>query len=533
MDPNPNSQQLLGEKSLIDRAQLLSLIIQSLHSLGYSRSASALESESGIRLDSPEYSLLLSHALSGRWLECVSVVDSISELDEEARSAAAFRIWKQQFLELLGSKEYLAGSSAVLAAARHVLCSGISELGLDSKRVHGLARALVSGEGAVGSEERMKGRIGLLLDLVGLLPDWFRIPCGRLEHLVETAVSRQVTSCLYHNSPEEVSLYEDHECGQDQIPCNCSQTLCCHKNEIWFVQFSNNGEYLASSSSDCTAIIWTVKEDDVVSLKHILEGHARPVSFVAWSPDDTMLLTCGNREVLKLWDVESGMCKLTLSSPVNRVISSCAWFPNSEKIVCGSCEPCNCIYTCDLEGNELEVWEGERMPKVSDLSVTPDGHCLISICSNKEIWIRDFRNGKERVISEEHAVTSLSLSRDGKYLIVNLNSQEIHLWRIHESLKEPDRFRGHKQGKYVIRSCFGGSDCLFIASGSEDSQIFIWQRHHQEPIQVLSGHSMTVNCVSWNPTKPHMLASASDDCTIRIWLASKNPTKVLSQELHN
>ncbi|KAJ6812282.1 WD repeat-containing protein 26 isoform X1 [Iris pallida] len=157
-----------------------------------------------------------------------------------------------------------------------------------------------------------------------------------------------------------------------------------------------------------------VKEDDVVSLKHILEGHARPVSFVAWSPDDTMLLTCGNREVLKLWDVASGMCKIRLSSPVNRIISSCAWFSNSEKIVCGNCEPCNCIYTCDLEGNELEVWEGERMPKVSDLAITPDGHLLISICSNKEIWIRVFRNGKEKVISEEHAVTSLSLSRDGK-----------------------------------------------------------------------------------------------------------------------
>lgn len=36
------------------------------------------------------------------------------------------------------------------------------------------------------------------------------------------------------------------------------QILTDHKNEVWFVQFSNNGEYLASSSSDCTAIIWKV-----------------------------------------------------------------------------------------------------------------------------------------------------------------------------------------------------------------------------------------------------------------------------------
>lgn len=77
----------------------------------------------------------------------------------------------------------------------------------------------------------------------------------------------------------------------------------------------------------------------------------------------------------------------------------------------------------------------------------------------------------ERVIEEEKPITSLSVSKNGRYLLVNLVSQEIHLWDISATKELPKKYRGHKQGRYVIRSCFGGTDYAFIVSGSEDSQV--------------------------------------------------------------
>ncbi|UYV61098.1 WDR26 [Cordylochernes scorpioides] len=62
----------------------------------------------------------------------------------------------------------------------------------------------------------------------------------------------------------------------------------------------------------------------------------------------------------------------------------------------------------------------------------------------------------------------------------------------------------------------GGPNDIFIASGSEDSRVYIWNITKETPIAVLEGHHKTVNCVSWNPKYP-LLASASDDCTVRIW----------------
>jgi len=39
------------------------------------------------------------------------------------------------------------------------------------------------------------------------------------------------------------------------------QILESHTDEVWFLQFSHNGKYLASSSKDQTAIIWEVNSD--------------------------------------------------------------------------------------------------------------------------------------------------------------------------------------------------------------------------------------------------------------------------------
>lgn len=50
-------------------------------------------------------------------------------------------------------------------------------------------------------------------------------------------------------------------------------------------------------------------EDDLMHntsavVHSILSGHNKPISFVAWSPDDSMLLTAANDHLVRLWDVQ-------------------------------------------------------------------------------------------------------------------------------------------------------------------------------------------------------------------------------------
>ncbi|GAV63103.1 WD40 domain-containing protein [Cephalotus follicularis] len=513
-----SSPALLGPKGLIKRIEFVRVIIQCLYSLGFRKSASCLELESGVSEKSVELELLESRAMNGDWDGCVDTINVIlSEFRDETRGSVLFLVFKQCLLE------YLNGGDDSLALA--MLRKQVPVLRASRDKVHSLAYSILNSKEMelpkIDDDVILELRRKLLTQLEKLLPPPIVLPERRLEHLVETAVTAQIDSCLYHNSRDEVSLYEDHCCGRYQIPTETIQILTEHKNEVWYVQFSTTGEYLASSSCDCTAIIWQVLEDGKLTLKHTLRSHQNPVSFVAWSPDDTMLLTCGNAEVMKLWDVETGTCKHTFGDH-GFIVSSCAWFPDSKRLVCGSSDPEKGIYMWDCDGNEIKAWRGRRMPKVLDLAVTPDGEILITVFSEKEILILNVMTNAERVISEEHPITSLSVSVDSKCFIVNLNSQEIHLWDVAGKWEKPLKYMGHKQHKYVIRSCFGGLNSKFIASGSENAQVYIWNRQNSMPIEVLSGHSTTVNCVSWNPKRPQMLASASDDNTIRIWGSSRS-----------
>lgn len=505
---------VLGAEGLIRKIEFVRIIIQCLYSLGYSKSAYCLEIESGIRCRSPEFELLESQVLNGSWDDCISTLNSLEDLTDGTRASALFLVYKQYIMEFLKQ-----GNDS---SALGILRKEISTSGLDRGKVQKLASSILSLKEiklCSVNDRAHEPRKNLLMELENLLPPPYMLPERRLENLVEAAITSQIDRCMCHNSSDAVSLFEDHCCNGDQLPTETIQILTDHKNEVWFVQFSHDGEYLASSSSDCMAIIWKVLEDGKVTLKHILQSHKNPVSFVAWSPDDTKLLTCGNAEVVKLWDVETGTCKRTFGDH-DFIVSSCAWFPDSKRLVCGSShsEKGICLWDCD--GTEMKAWRGTRMPKILDLVVTPDGVNLISVFSDRDIRILNLVTNAERVISEEHPITSLSISGDSKFFIVNLNSQEIHMWDVAGKFVKPSRYIGHKQHKYVIRSCFGGLNSRFIASGSEDAQVYLWNRRSPQPIEILSGHKTTVNSVSWNPRRPQMLASASDDQTIRVWAPS-------------
>jgi WD40 repeat protein len=189
---------------------------------------------------------------------------------------------------------------------------------------------------------------------------------------------------------------------------------------------------------------------------------------VAWSPDDCQLLTCGMEEAIRRWDVESGKCIHVYEKP-SLGPTSCGWFPDGKQILCGLSDQSLCLW--DLDGKQADCWKGQRISKTSDFSVAKDGKLIITINSDCTILLLNRDSKQERLVEEDCTITSFSLSEDGDFLLVNLITEKIHLWNIRSDPILVKQYTGHKRSRFVIRSCFGGFEQSFIASGSEDSKV--------------------------------------------------------------
>ncbi|OAX84902.1 hypothetical protein ACJ72_00724 [Emergomyces africanus] len=110
-----------------------------------------------------------------------------------------------------------------------------------------------------------------------------------------------------------------------------------------------------------------------------------------------------------------------------------------------------------------------------------------------------------------------------------------------ETGKVPDRFplfRGHTA--VVLDTDWNPFNDSLIASGSDDGKVFLWRvpenfTLHTDaeevsdiaPVGKLTGHPRKVGHVLFNPAAENVLASASGDCTVKIWDIESGSSKLI------
>jgi WD40 repeat protein len=112
-----------------------------------------------------------------------------------------------------------------------------------------------------------------------------------------------------------------------------------HRDTIFAVKFSRDGQYLATASADRLMKVFRASDGALV---RTFEGHTHHVLGVAWRPDGKLLATCGGDRVVKLWDFDTGAALKTLRGDTYQVgeykgeVTSIAFVGDTEHLITGS-----------------------------------------------------------------------------------------------------------------------------------------------------------------------------------------------------
>ncbi|KAJ8257158.1 hypothetical protein COCON_G00193100 [Conger conger] len=182
----------------------------------------------------------------------------------------------------------------------------------------------------------------------------------------------------------------------------CVKTFAGHREWVRMVRPNQDGSLLASSSNDQTVRVWAVASKEC---KAELREHEHVVECVAWAPDSAnqtilestgsevkksgkpgpFLLSGSRDKTIKMWDVSTGMCLMTLVGHDN--------------------------------------W-------VRGVLVHPGGRLVVSCADDKTLRIWDYKNKRcmKTLCAHEHFVTSLDFHRSAPYVVTGSVDQTVKVW---------------------------------------------------------------------------------------------------------
>jgi WD40 repeat protein len=210
-----------------------------------------------------------------------------------------------------------------------------------------------------------------------------------------------------------------------------------------------------------------------------LTGHGRVVSDVAFSPDGTLLASCGMNSTVRLWEVVTGTPIRTLRghnegarkvafSPDGTLIASCGDFraPSRERATSETV-----LLWQVATGTQVRTLTGHSDRWVPDVAFSPDGTLLASCASDSTVRLWQVATGTQvRTLGHPRMVESVAFSPDG----------------------------------------------TLLATAGADGTVRLWQVTTGAHVQTLTGHDDRVKAVAFSPDGT-LLATAGADGTVRLW----------------
>lgn len=317
-----------------------------------------------------------------------------------------------------------------------------------------------------------------------------------------------------------------------------------HKGEVYTCKFRKDGyglevgPILATGGYDKNIVLWNCTQD--CKMICAFQGHSGPILDLQWSSDGVCLYSASSDTTLSIWDIE--YCKKIRrlrghSDSVNTCtvagrIQKDIYDNNGNNIEVGS----NIIISGSDDGN-VKVWDPREHKAIKTIRIkkgpvtsvefnqSANGFFTAGLDNTIKYWdLRNIRKPQYIMTGHLDSITGIRLNPDGNTLVSTSMDNTVRVWDVSIKGKLNDQndnilstrmtsiFEGapHGMEKNLIKPCWS-PDGDFIACGSSDRTVMIWDYLSEKPVYKLPGHKGSVNQVDWIG---NVLASCSNDGTI-------------------
>ena len=193
-----------------------------------------------------------------------------------------------------------------------------------------------------------------------------------------------------------------------------------HRDALYGVAFSPDGQRLATAGYDRLIQLWDVETGKVLNM---LKGHNGAVFGIAFSPDGKVLASAGGDSSVKLWNTATGQRLDTLGQPTGEQFHV-TFTPDGRHIVAAGADRQIRMWKW-ISGDQAKINPLERVrfaheDEITDLVINPSGMRLATASADRtvKVWSLPSLEPLQIIPNQPDVVSALAFGFDGQTLHV-------------------------------------------------------------------------------------------------------------------